>query len=368
MNDDDLFDEPIPSTQPKIGERRKINSSPEGLPTKISKLQSTIATKLIENDINKVLSIHQFNIQTDDPSVNEYLKLLEQTNVLPIIPHIEELKKAALHQPNVQLNNTSYIYLIRNFMSVFQAKYSQNNLQEATEREICVTNPQAKLSLPNFHLLPAETLTKFTKLRKSMGLQIQAAAQEGMEFNSELLILRNINHITDELKQLNDYSTDNLSHFFSITYLKAECEFVKKFNIKCIDWNERKCKVSHAEPEWRKQKQKVVPQEAFNLYSREISNRIENNQESFDGNTVSSTYQDFINQGTLSSQRMREKGMKKNLYRNQSHPEQIESHGRKTLEARRRNNYNENQSVERRQSVRRESKEPTIRQQLSRIK
>src|SRR5271154_343562 len=79
------------------------------------------------------------------------------------------------------------------------------------------------------------------------------------------------------------------------------------FNIKCIDWSSKVCKIRHIQPSWRKNEDQIPPVNAFNLYSKDIEKRIHSNKENFSGAAVSQQYSDFLKKGVVVATRMKQK-------------------------------------------------------------
>ena len=331
--DDDLSDDDIIGTQNPL--KRKLST--EG-PCHISKkgkednylpshqnsaanIETTnrdrrifTATEILNE--NRYLAIHKVLQCASDPIVIEYVALVEKLKLLPTIPDIESMKEATKYVPEYNLTKDDCIFLIQNFMTIFQSKYFQQNVKKASANEKAIVNPKTRLLVPCSHLLPERSLTKFNELKKNYALLIQETAYDGSEVISELLILRNLNCIMERIYSFprGDDNVNNIrDYFFATTYMKAQIEFVTKFNLKVINWEEKQCKISTHQPRWRDGENAIPPQSAFNNYAKNIIARINNDRENFEGAAVMNSYEDFINNGIKSSQRMQRNVQNDNL-------------------------------------------------------
>lgn len=295
-DDDEIFELPPCSQQQHSGVSipQKRTNGQEG---HVRKKKAKIINKdadILKIDPDKCLKIHNFICDYDsDQIVKEYVDILLKHEILPIIPDQDELEKFLTHTPSFELNHETQITLVKNFMSYFQTKYFQNNVNDATNNRVPLFNPVARLSIPGFQLLPEKTLKEFTNLKKVFAIQYQHAAKEGSELESELLILRNINLIMEFCNS--EDSISDFSFHFATTFLKSRMEFMSVFKLKNIDWNARtkKSKITHSNPKWRKEN-KQAPNAAFNMYSKKIESRINEGKESFNGTDIRKEYTEFM--------------------------------------------------------------------------
>jgi hypothetical protein len=329
-SDDDDFNY-IPGSQPRIftneifgsPTKQKRKSSTEDqvkTTTKKSKVTKNIEEfeVLLNNlDKEKDLSIHKFLSDYDtDVLVKEYVDLLFKYNVLPLIPNHDELEKVLSHTPTFELSSETYIALIKNFMSLFQSKYFQNNVLDASVNGIQLFNPIIKFSIPSFQFLPEKTLNEFTELKKSIAIRYQESAHNGSEFTSELFVLRNVNLIMEYIQvNVHDNVSEELVNqdflfYFASTYYKARTEFLSVFRVKSIDWTTRTGKVRHLIPKWRKDC-KPPPIEPFNFYAKKIEIRINEGKESFKGEIVQQKFKDFVTKAEESISNLKAKHNKK---------------------------------------------------------
>lgn len=294
--------------QPASSQKRKISTDCE--PTNCKQIKIMLPEDfdqvLDDLDPGKSLSVHDLKSESgNDILVSEYANLFCKLKLLPTIPKQEELEQWISHPTDMDITTDASIKLVKNFMSLFQSKYFQNNITAAQVNHAHVINPSVKMSVPNFQLLPDLFFKKIHTMKESFAMQYEGLAVEGSQFTSELLVLRNLNLIYTELTE----KLDSESHIhpvvlkiFATHYLKSKMEFAQQFHIKNIDWKNRESKVNYMQPKWRKENQEP-PTEAFNFYAKIITKRIEEGKEKFQASSVISEYKEFMQKGESSLQK-----------------------------------------------------------------
>jgi len=148
----------------------------------------------------------------------------------------------------------------------------------------------------------------FTKLKKNLSLLLQKAAHESAQFISELLLIKSVSLLHDELTTtVKKMDLKQAVQFqFELHYHKARMEFIRVFNIKNIDWEHFESNVLHIQPYWRKSDQQM-PDAIMNRYATKIKTRIHNSQESFDPTDITAEFQQFLADGEAAIQEMKRK-------------------------------------------------------------
>jgi len=246
-------------------------------------------------DIHKKLCIYEYLPYIHkDLLVKEYVDVLLETEILPIIPPLKEIEKYVSNNQQTQIPKELSINVIKNFMTFFQKQYHKDNLDDANKKDVQLTNPIIRFSVSSFQLLPLKTHDDITDSKKMLMSLIQGHYAEGSSFTLQLLLIRNIKYIFDVLKERETPDVDFLPTFwntFCILYMKAKTEFLTKFRMKSFNWDEKESKVQPVLPHWRKENLEQ-PKEPFNFYAKEITSRIENEKEDFSSAYVTKLYTD----------------------------------------------------------------------------
>jgi len=251
--------------------------------------------EIVNLDPNKLLSIHDcLEYYSSDPIVKEYVDLLIEIKIIPVIPSQSVIESYVKSDMNTNVPTEISINLIKNFMTVFQNNYFRNNVNDAITHEVHLSNPIVQFSVPDYQSLPLKTLEDVTGAKKMFMTLIQTIYSEGSKFNTEMKLLRNMKYIHDTLLNSNSQTdvTQIFWNIYCIHFLKAKTEFMTRFKIKTFDWSRVKSKIKHIVPKWRRDDQ-PPPVEPFNYYANDIVKRIEEGEENFDGNAVASKYNEM---------------------------------------------------------------------------
>jgi len=267
-------------------------------------------TLVMAIDPDEELSIHEFGDDVEsDPIVKEYLDKILDLNFFPNIPRGKTID---LEEPEeqVEFNNECRSDVIKTIMNFLRLNYFKNNMKEASGNNVAVINLQAKVITPCFQTYPNKTHVDMARVRHSGAIQIQSLLADGAKFNAELMCLRSAHLLYTEIKRFTDDADllrQLIQHHFEIHFYKASVEFIQKFNVKKFDWERFVTKVKAILPKWRRENSDP-PQSLYNPYANDIIERIRSNREKFDTATVKQDFEQFIKDGEIAVQRMRETG------------------------------------------------------------
>src|SRR2546430_1447342 len=88
-----------------------------------------------------------------------------------------------------------------------------------------------------------------------------------------------------------------MNYNFAMCFFKAQMNFVKKFNIKFINWEAKSDKVRSALPKWREDAPESPPTMKPNFYSKELCHEISEGNITFNGSLIKSEMTDFVTEG-----------------------------------------------------------------------
>jgi len=263
-----------------------------------SNMSSTIESLQQLEYIKSLCILNYIKTYKSDPLVTEYIdSLLEYPEFCPIVPKEETIFEYADLKLNFDPPDELLVQVTTNFMSYFQLSYFKNHVVNATKEGKTMFNPKCDFFVPQFPLLPEQTLNDFTKAKKALVFHYQDYAVQGATFTKELLLIRIIKAIKDFVISSSPDSTDSNPHIklvFSKCYLKSKVEFAKKYKIKNIDWTQRDDKVRHTVPFWRKQTIQIPPTKAVNKYAEALSEEIRAGKASFESKELKHEYMNFF--------------------------------------------------------------------------
>ncbi|MES2287675.1 MAG: hypothetical protein V4547_18410, partial [Bacteroidota bacterium] len=107
---------------------------------------------------------------------------------------------------------------------------------------------------------------------------IQTSAVNGLAFTIELILLRTLNTINNEVKiKIADTNecVQIVQYFYLSFYNAARLNFHQKFNVKEIDWENKESKVKDLFPKWRRDNMET-PQIRSNRHAKELISKVEN--------------------------------------------------------------------------------------------
>jgi hypothetical protein len=285
-----------------LSRKRKLRSSPETSEpvTKLIKGPTTEAPTKMEAALKSLPFIKEISIlgflsdYDSDPLVREYVdSVLALEGFCPKIPPLETMETYLDFPAIEQLPAEVAVSVIQNFMSYFQLNYFRHNVGSATANNVTLFNPKCDFYIPQFQLVPQQTLNKIHDSKKDFVIFVQDHALDGAEFTKELLLIRSVKLMKQHFKTKLEHTEDVKEHVkasFASFYIKARMEFQKVFNVKNIDWEKREGKLKLTTPYWRKSDPHNPPTDAYNKYAVDIVSRILDGKESFDGNSVKLAY------------------------------------------------------------------------------
>ena len=271
-------------------------------------------SELIENlsKINgyETLSIKEFvEDYHSDPVVKEYVDILLETKTPPFLLQDSVSVEWLNHNVHTNFPTNKYCDLIKNFMSVSQIRYFQNNLKGATENDVALCNVKYDLKIPKFNHLPSATFTKMKQVKQSFANQMQGVSALHSEFSRELLLLKNNKIICDFLRSNNFSSKEEqnkeFQFIFATAFSKARLEYEKEATTKTFVWTERESRIRDVIPKWRKDKVTQPPTEPYNRLAIKIEDRILKGQEDFNGLKLKSDLEAFIKDGSIIKKKLK---------------------------------------------------------------
>ena len=206
--------------------------------------KNTLPRILEKIDKLKTLSIHNLINNSDDPVVKEYCDKLVKVNFFPTLPKDEDVKTFPEILLKTSLSKECKSSCVDWLMSYFQSCYFKNNIMNARENDVAIIPVFSKIFMPCFTLLPDFYLQQFTKLKRALSVHLGTASVEGTNFIKELLVIRAINCIRDEVLPQAENNTNlktaaalqsEIQKHFNVIYIRTEMEFYAKFPLKCID-------------------------------------------------------------------------------------------------------------------------------------
>jgi hypothetical protein len=254
--------------------------------------------QIIKIDPEKTLSIHEFlEYYRSDCLIREYLNICIELNALPFIPDEETLQKNLTFATDVSLPTEIYKEILNNYISSLQIRYFYNQTKDATASGVSLFNPSMNFYFPQFALYPSQVFKNITDIKQAFVIHIQKQAYDGSRFPFELLLLRNMKLIRNQLVQ-QQVPPDDLEsvqkYFIAMTYLKAKMEIVREYNVKIIDWDSRNNKVKHTQPTWRTDSPNEVPETRPNFYAENIKKRLDDGKEIMQGTKTADDFKEFI--------------------------------------------------------------------------
>lgn len=306
----------IPSTQDLLSTKqlskrfvriKRKQEDSENLPTKRSNriTMSIDDRKEIINLLDPegtLCILNYMNLYQNDPLVRDYVDTLLQTKFVPILPNQETINSWLKHDVIISTPPDLMKQLVNNFMKYFQNKYHRNNLQNANDANVHLFNPKNDFWIPNFELLPQQTLETLTNLKKKYVEDVQKESCKGSDFMVQLLILRNVRyilgHINEEAPLESDEEKDNMTQYIlAMAYSTAKIEFPKVFNVKLLDFSKFTDRVKHSEPKWRTEDPQNIPKDSTSRLATNLVERIDNNQIIFSGEAVANEHEQFMTNG-----------------------------------------------------------------------
>lgn len=312
----------------------KRKSDEELTPSSSKKVFTESPNKKIgEIDPNKHLQVYDFlKDLNSDKIVSEYVEKLLDLDFFPIIPCGD---KVFLTEPEFEINISKkcHIEVVNLMMNFFQLNYFKNNMFEATSNRKAVINIQSKVFMPCFSSYPQKTFEDMQKINHSAAMQTQSIAGVGAKFNAELMCIRGAHLLYLELKhelENIDHIKDMIQHHFDIHFHKACMEFIRKFKIKKIDWENFQSKIRLLLPKWRRENS-APPINFSNRYANEIEARIQSNTERFDVTSVQNEFEQFVKEGEEAIDKARSTGklqfsnppVSSNINNNKNHRPQL---------------------------------------------
>ena len=253
-----------------------------------------ISESLLIHDSEKLLCIHKFvKSYTTDVLVTEYVDLFLKNQVIPILPDTSVIEEWLMKESAREAETEVLSKLTTNFISYLQIKYFQNNTMNATAQKVHMFNPKSDFWIPQFTLLPLQSLEEFTELKKTFAICLQTSACKATDFSLQLILLRNIELIVTN-SQSEDNLRDEIEYNLAIAYTKAMMEFTKEFKPKIIDWTVKKSKIRNSLPKWRTDDSKKPPAEPFNVYAKKIEKRYADGAEKTRGSEVKTELDNFL--------------------------------------------------------------------------
>lgn len=273
---------------------------------------------------NKKLSIFEVLPYDDnDILVKEYCEKLVNVGYFPDLPSDEDIRRISMKTLRCSISNEAHCKIISWLMSRSQSEYFKNNMSDALREAKAIIKVEAKVFIPCFSLMPDLYLGRMTESKKTLSTLLQGLAYEGAQFTSELLVIRAIHLIKSEVE---NYFTNEeelkqeVQDQFSLHFIKAKMEFVKKFHIRIIDWKERTDKVLHVTPKWRRDSDNA-PEVPPNRHACEILDRIESGTEHFKTMDLKSSYDKFINNLNSSTYHQQHKSSRIQKSTSPKHPQ-----------------------------------------------
>ena len=259
--------------------------------------------------INDISIMNFAKTYKTDPLVTEYADtLLQLPHCCPIMPTEDLLFEHAETQLNFIVPNDLYVHITTNFISYCQLSYFKNNVVNATAEGKTMFNPKCDFFIPQFPLVPEQTLNDMTRAKKALVFHFQDYAVQGAQFTRELLLIRNFKAITSFLTESGITDTDiqcQMKHIFAKGYIRAKLEFVAQYNVKFIDWKKREDKVRHTLPFWRSQTIKVPPIQPFNRFAVSLAENIKASKVSFVSEDLKTEYTNFFHKSEAIVDNMR---------------------------------------------------------------
>lgn len=299
------------SQRPTTSQDPTKRKAEEELNSESKILKSSTETELEFLDPEKTLAIFAFiDDQEKDPIVREYAEKILELGCFPVIPNGDSFNLSEPVTPITITKNCS-AEVVETIMNFFRINYFKNNMIDATANNKSVMSVQAKLNMPCFQTYPLKTHDSFAKIKHSAAIQIQSLSAEGAKFNAELMCIRSAHLLFTEIKNSIDKDDAKIAEttqfHFQLHFRKASMEFVRKFNIKKIDWENFISKVRIILPKWRRE-DTAPPQSLRNNHATDIIARIKNDQEKFDLASIKSEYENFLKDGEAAVQRMKQSG------------------------------------------------------------
>lgn len=293
-------DKSTPAANAKYGKRKGTSSREEQTTSKKPKFPNTESLKdqITAIDPTKSLAIYDFlDSINEDLLVQEYVEKFLGLKILPIEPSKEIIdnwiKRANTETVDLNYFKEAFTY----FFSYFQLRYYLSNVSAACDTKKYLINPKIDLRIPQFNLLPSQTLLKFTNVKEACALHYQRYSLIGAKFSSQLILLRICDLIMKNVKENTTAAKEQLAFesIFALLYTKSKYEFIKEYRPKIIDWEQKESKVTHTLPAWRKIGADP-PSLPFNKYAEASLHSLNDNME-IAANTVDSEFKNFLQNG-----------------------------------------------------------------------
>ncbi len=290
---------PNQSSQVNPRKRNLLDEDEETDESKKKKKKVDLKEKLRFNDNEKRTCIHKYvDYYEKDALVKEFVEKLCRNRILPIPPDPDLVEEWIDFPKKCGLTAVTKAQCISDFGFYFQSRYSMHQISEAIKHKIAIFNPRVNLNVSQFQLFPLLSLENCGDLKEDFALQYMAEINEGSEFATQLCLLRILDRIYDEIKILteeDDHEKTILYHYGTL-YTKSRTAFFKKYNVKKIEWLERKSKVVVSKPFWRKQiDRKPPPENRTNKYLASLCDDVLKGKVDFDGASAKKEFNDWLN-------------------------------------------------------------------------
>jgi len=303
--------------QQQSNAKRRIEENAENRLTPKRVKPETLESNLLKCDPEKFFEIHKYIHQyNEDVLVKEYADLfLNNNNIMqPIIMKEEDIQECLKYDSISPCADKTYDSIIHLFLLYFQVFYFNHNVMQATNNNVHMINPITNFWIPQFQLLPMSILSKFTEIKQSFAILMQSTAAQGTDFTCELLLLRIIDTIIQDLRSRSETSilTEVVEYHFSIGYAKAKMEFKKNYGEKKIEWDKKSSKIRHSIPSWRKSSPNEQPKDLKSWMGRDISKRILEKKEKLHGVTVNQEFEKFLSEAVEAQEDSKQKQLHRN--------------------------------------------------------